>query len=264
MAQLSSWPGPKRVVIDKLEPTVEGGAFPFKRVIGDRIRFRAHVFADSHDLLQVELRLRRAGTRRWKVLPMFSLGNDEFAADFDPPEVALYEYEVAGCLDHFQTWYDGFLKKVESGTEVEVELLIGAELLAAASVRAEGEDRDRLQQWSAFLGDTERDLVQRIQLGRDTGVNALARAYPDRSLEVTSARALFLIERERAAFSTWYEYFPRSCRNDGKTHATFGDAQSRFPEIARMGFNVVYLPPIHPIGRLHRKGRNNSLQAEEE
>jgi starch synthase (maltosyl-transferring) len=189
------------------------------------------------------------------------VGNDEFVADYDPAAIGLYEYEVAGLIDHFSSWLDGFQKKAESGGPLDVELLIGAELLGAAAGRATGEEAKRLAGWAEFLGDGERDLGQRVQLARTGELAELARRFPDRSLEVGSPIGLMLIERERAAFSAWYEFFPRSCRDDGVTHATFDDAQGRLPEIARMGFNVVYLPPIHPIGRKFRKGRNNALEA---
>lgn len=262
MAKLTSWAGPKRVVIDRVTPSVDGGQFPFKRVQGDRIQFRAHVFADSHDLLQAELRIRLAKDRNWQRLPMWPVGNDEFVADYDATEIGFFEYEVAGLVDHFSSWLDGFHKKVESGAPIDVELRIGAELVAAAGERALGEEARTLAGWAEFLADAQRDETQRVQLARSGELAELARRYPDRSLEVVSARGLMLIERERAAFSAWYEFFPRSCKNDGVTHGTFADAQARLPEIARLGFNVVYFPPIHPIGRKFRKGRNNALEAQ--
>lgn len=264
MAKLTSCAGPKRVVIDKVMPSVDGGQFPFKRVLGDRIQFRAHVFADSHDLLQVRLRIRLAGERAWRESGMWPVGNDEFVVDFDPPVIGLYEYQVTGLVDHFSSWLEGFGKKVDSGAPAGVELLIGADLIAAAARRAKGAEAKKLAQWAELLGDDERDLGQRVQLARSDEVAALVRAYPNRDLETVGPLGQMLIERERAAFSSWYEFFPRSCKNDGVTHATFDDAQGRLPEIARMGFNIVYLPPIHPIGRKFRKGRNNALEAHPE
>lgn len=261
MVKLSSWAGPKRVVIDHLSPAVGGGEFPFKRVRGDRIQFRSHVFADGHDRVLVELSVRKADESNWEIREMTPVGNDEFVSDFDASEIGLYEYRVTGLIDHFSSWLDGFVKKVESGAPVELELQIGAELLTAAALRANGAVRKALQSGAIILGDREGDLNQRVRMAQGTELVAHARAYPDRTLEVSSPIGLMLIERERAAFSSWYEYFPRSCVNDGVTHGTFDDAQGRLPEIARMGFNVVYFPPIHPIGRSFRKGRNNSLQA---
>jgi len=264
MAKLKSWAGPKRVVIDHVSPSVDGGQFPFKRVLGDWIQFRAHVFADSHDLLQVELRVRLPGTRDWTRVGMRPVGNDEFIVDYNAPAIGLYEYEVVGLIDHFSSWLDGFRKKADSGAPLDVELLIGAGLVAEVGKRATNGDAKMLAGWAEFLGDKERDVGQRVQLVQRGKLAKLACRYPNRELEVVSPLCSMLIERERAAFSAWYEFFPRSCKNDGVTHATFDDAQSRLPEIARMGFNVVYLPPIHPIGRKFRKGRNNALEAEPE
>ena len=262
MAKLSSWAGPKRVVIDHLSPAVDGGEFPFKRVQGDRIRFHAHAVSDSHDLVLVELNVRLSGQRDWELFEMQATGNDEYIFDYDAREIGLYEYRVTGLIDHYSSWLDGFGKKVDSGAPVEVELLIGAELLAAAAARAKGAVQKKLKSAAIILGDKDGDLSQRVRMARDPELAPIARNFPNRALESSSLVCQMLVERERAAFSAWYEYFPRSCTNDGETHGTFDDAQSRLPEIQRMGFNVVYFPPIHPIGRKFRKGRNNALQAQ--
>lgn len=262
MSSPASCAGPRRVIIDHVTPAVDGGAFPFKRVMGDRIPFRAHVFADSHDQIKVELRVRRAGEAGWSVLPMWALGNDEFMADYDPPAIGLYEFQVAGVVDHFGSWLEGFRKKRDSGEPLDVELLIGANWLREAAQRAEGAARKRLSEAAAFLSDPQRDQLQRVQLAADEDLAREAGAHPNWEYGSLWPLSLFLVERERAAFSAWYEFFPRSAVNDGRSHGRFSDAQNRLPEIARLGFDVVYLPPIHPIGREHRKGRNNALVAE--
>ncbi len=251
--------GFRRVVVDHVSPLVDGGRNPFKRVLGDWITFKAHVFADSHDLLAVELRLRLHGATDWQVLPMRELGNDEFEAVYETRQIGLYEYEIAGVIDHYGSWYEGFKKKHAEGVPLDLECRIGAELLEHAANRAPEKDAAQLRKWAALLGDTQADIHSRISLATSQHVAGLARAYPQREWETCSPRALMLVERERAAFSSWYEYFPRSCADDGVTHGTFKDAAKRLPEIQRMGFNIVYFPPINPIGREFRKGRNNSL-----
>ncbi len=260
MPKLDSRAGLRRVVIDRVTPSVDGGEFPFKRVIGDRVVFRADVFADSHDLLKVELRVRLAGKTKWMTVPMWPAGNDEFIADYDPPSIGLYEFQVLGMIDHFGSWLDAFRKKRDSGEPLDVELQIGADLLAGVAGRAQGEERQRLSEWANFLRDSERDLMQRVQLAVSKALVETASAYPNRDLATLGPLSLMLIERERAAFSAWYEFFPRSSVNDGQTHGTFADARTCLAEIARMGFNIVYFPPIHPIGRAFRKGRNNALE----
>jgi starch synthase (maltosyl-transferring) len=254
--------GPRRVVIDHVSPLVDGGDNPFKRVIGDHVHFRAHAFADSHDLITVELQIRRASLGHWQHLPMRAEGNDEFGAEFVPPRIGLYEYRVCGYIDHYLTWNGGFKAKLKAGESMDLELRIGAGLLQEAAARATGRAAELLVQSAAVMEDSKADGQQRIDLALNEEITNTARAHPRLEFATTTKTALMLVERERATFSTWYEYFPRSCADDGLRHGTFADAARRLPEIRRMGFNVVYFPPIHPIGRLHRKGRNNALVAQ--
>jgi starch synthase (maltosyl-transferring) len=259
MSLLAKTAGTRRVVIDHVTPSIDGGRNPFKRVIGDWIPFHANVFADSHDLLQVELRIRKIETSDWLIIPMNALGNDEFEATYRTDQIGLFEFEVAGVIDHYASWYEGFKKKHAEGMPLDIECRIGAELLEHAADRASEEHAEQLREWAALLGDSSVDIENRISLAYSRHVADLARSYPQRAWETTSARSLMLVERELAAFSAWYEYFPRSCAGDGVTHGTFKDAAKRLPEIHKMGFNIVYFPPISPIGREFRKGKNNSL-----
>ena len=256
--------GPKRVVIDHVHPLVDGGDSPFKRVIGDQVHFRAHAFADSHDLIQIELQVRLAGVGHWHTIPMRAEGNDEYGIDYNAPKIGLYEYRISGHIDHYLTWKEGFQAKLNAGQNIDLELRIGAELLNEAAKRTTGKNAALLREWASVMDDSKGGLQQRVHLALDEYVINTARAHPRSELATTTKTALMLIERERAAFSSWYEYFPRSCADDGHRHGTFADAAKRLPEIERMGFNVVYFPPIHPVGRLHRKGRNNALTTQPE
>jgi starch synthase (maltosyl-transferring) len=271
MNYLPATAGNRRVIIEHIRPSLRGGVggaggaggtFPIKRVVGDWIPFEVDVFADSHDLIQVELRFRRAGRdAEWQSLPMRALGNDAFTATYRAETIGLFEYEVAALVDHFASWAEGFAKKHAEAQPLDVECAIGAQLLADASGRAPADHAKLLAGWADQLKDDARPIDERIQLALSRHVNGIARLYPQRAWESVSPRHLLLVERERAAFSSWYEFFPRSCRYDGRTHATFGDAAKQLPLIRKMGFNVVYLPPIHPIGRQFRKGKNNTLEA---
>lgn len=259
MTFLPKTTGTRRVIIDHIDPLLDGGHFPFKRVLGDWIHFTAHAFADSHDLVQIELRIRRAESEGWTCLPMNPLGNDEFEATYRTDQIGLFEYEVAGVIDHYGSWYEGFKKKHAEGEPLDIECRIGAELLEHAAARSEDANAEQLREWATHLADSSVDIESRISLAFSRQVAELARSYPQRDWETTSSRALMLIERELAAFSSWYEYFPRSCAGDCRTHGTFQDAAKQLPYIRELGFNVVYLPPIHPIGREFRKGKNNTL-----
>lgn len=253
--------GSARVVIDRIEPVIDGGAFPLKRRAGELIRFTAHAIADGHDHLDIVLKYNLVGNPTIMELPMADKGNDEFEAELAFDRIGLYSFSVEAWCDRFRNWHVGFIKKSDANDpKIGVELLVGAELVLEAAERARGEVAHRLEDWGHFLGDDSRDLIQRIQLARGSSFYDTVRAFPDTRLATKSPEALLLIERPLAYFGAWYEYFPRSCGRGGR-HGTFKDAQERLPEIARMGFDIVYFPPIHPIGRTFRKGRNNNLEA---
>lgn len=262
MKSLERFSGPSRVVVDHVSPSVGDGQFPVKRPLGEVFGVVAHVIADGHDHLDVVLAYRPVDSRKWEEIPLKDIGNDEFAGSIKPEAIGLYEYKVVGWSDPFRNWHIGFVKKSDSGdSKIGVELDIGAKLVGEAAARARGNAAKQLKEWAAFLGDHSRDLLQKVSLARSTAFFNGVRAFPDRSRETASPVHQLMVEREKAYFSTWYEFFPRSCANDVSRHGTFKDACGRFPEIARMGFDIVYFPPIHPIGRVFRKGRNNALEA---
>ena len=257
---LKQAPGRARVIIESLTPTVDGGKYPVKRVLGDATEFRVHAFADSHDLLTVEFCHRRKGATDWVRAPMHEQpGIDEWTYTFQPWEIGLYEYTVIAGVNHFGSWRDGFGKKLANGEPIHLELLIGGELVAAAAGRAEGDNQQRLQDFEKTLNDTTRSDRERIDAAYSEELYWLISLYPNTELQTVAPTCLLMTERHLAAFSTWYEYFPRSCGPDVHTHGTFQDAKSRLHEIDRMGFNIVYFPPIHPVGKAFRKGKNNSL-----
>ncbi len=261
LTDLERFAGPNRVVIDKVIPSVDDGAFPIKRADGDPLCVRAHVFADGHDTVVAVLQYRQRGDSVWQEVPMEPLGNDEWEATIRLMGIGFHEYRVVGWVDHFRFWREGFGKKQAEGQDMKVELLIGANLVEEAASRAEDGDRQRLLDAADALRDEVADLNQRISLAQSQTLYDLAVAYSDRSRQTCSANHPVLVERERAIFSAWYEFFPRSWGKEGK-HGTFKTAQEILPEIARMNFDVVYLPPIHPIGRKFRKGVNNALQCQ--
>jgi starch synthase (maltosyl-transferring) len=263
MKGLQKMDGRWRVVIENIQPTVDGGLFPCKRVEGEAIEVRADVFADGHDAVRAVLRWRRDGEHTWREQPLRELGNDAFAMAWLPDSgPGLYTFSIAGWCDHFLSWHAGFLKKAEAGDpKLEVELKIGAQLVAAAAARAGKDAAAQVDGWARTLADVGIPLATRVDLVSSGEFVATLAALPDRTHATVSAEIPLLVERERAVFSTWYEFFPRSCADDGRTHATLHQAAARLPEIAAMGFDVVYLPPIHPIGKLYRKGRNNALVA---
>jgi len=254
--------GRGRVVLEDLSPGVDGGRFAISRTVGDIISIEIDAFAEGHDLLALELCHRRLGDAAWTAVPMHELGNDRWAGEFSVAELGVYEYSVRGWVDEFRTWRHGLERNADAGNDVNVDILIGAALIRAAGDRAGKADAKRLRAWAAELADAARPIDDRVGRATDEQLTALCRAHADRTHGTEWDRPYRCrVERERARFSTWYELFPRSASVDPGRHGTFADVAARLDEIADMGFDVLYLPPIHPIGRIARKGRNNTTDA---
>ena len=245
-----------RVVIEGVQPEVDCGRFPIKRVIGEEVIVEADVFIDGHEALTCVLLHRKKGATRWQETPMTELVNDRWTASFTVQELGRYEYMVAAWHDPFKGWRRDFAKRLEAGQDVAIDLQIGAQLVMDAAERAPKKDGPRLRRWAEQLradGEAARTLAVAAELASFMTLYANrehATIYP-RQLEV-------IVDPERARFSTWYEMFPRSAATDGK-HGTFRDVESWLPHIAGLGFDVLYFPPIHPIGEKFRKGKNNTL-----
>ncbi|HSV60013.1 MAG TPA: alpha-1,4-glucan--maltose-1-phosphate maltosyltransferase [Variovorax sp.] len=258
--------GRSRAVIDAVLPCVDGGRFAVKRVAGESITIEAHVFTDGHDVPRVMLQWWKEGSERREELPMKLRYNDEWFTSFVAPAPGRYRYTVVAWVDAFESWHHELERRVEPD-DIRIAARVGALEIAAAAQRASGSEREELGHWARALdegaADAGMDAEALKALALDEAHAIVVRRHPDRALETRFVAELPLaIERERARFSTWYELFPRSAGNDPGVHGTFDDVAERLPLIAAMGFDVVYLPPIHPIGRMQRKGRNNALTTE--
>ena len=253
--------GRGRVVIEKVSPQIDCGRFPIKRVVGDVVVVEADVFADGHDQVSCEVLYSRKGDQDWHSAPMTRADNDRWRGSFPVPNVGRYEYTIEGWIDRFQTWRDALAKRIAAGQDIRVDLLVGAELIEAAAGRATGEDTGVLQR-SARLIREEKDMQFATSLALGEELSKAIRRYPERQFATRYEKALaVVVDRQKASFSTWYEVFPRSCSSEAQRHGTFRDCECWLPYVASMGFDVVYLPPIHPIGRAFRKGKNNSQVA---
>jgi starch synthase (maltosyl-transferring) len=258
--------GRARVVIEQLQPLVDHGRYVAKRVRGDVLAITADVFADGHDILRAVARVRHVtferGARpsRWAESAMAPLGNDAWEARVPLDREGWLEFGVTAWVDAFATWRDGLRKKHEAGMGVESELLEGAALIDAAARRVRGASARMLGAVAQRLaGDGPQD--DRVGTALDAAVLDAMQAADDRPHAVESVLGRVRVERLRARTGAWYEMFPRSYTPDATRSATFAEAATRLPAIAAMGFDVLYLPPIHPIGHTHRKGRNNALSA---
>ena len=245
----------RRVVVEGVLPQVDGGRFPVKRVAGDQVVVTADVFADGHDVLAAALLFRKAGDRDWQETPMALLDNDRWSGQFVVDALGRYEYTVEGWIDRFESWRHELTKKFEAGQDVSSELLEGAAL-----IRNTGDPA--LSRIASDLEEAGRTQRARVVVALSEDLRAWMGRFADRSRATRFDRELaVIVERDRARFGAWYEMFPRSAGTDPTRSATFDEAAERLPYVAGMGFDVLYLPPIHPIGQSFRKGRNNTLEA---
>jgi len=255
--------GRARVVIAGVQPEIDDGCFPIKRTVGEKVVVEADIFADGHDALAATLLYRHEADKEWTQVPLQPVVNDRWRGEFLVLKLGHYRYTVQAWVDRFASWRRDLAKRIEAGQDITVELLIGADLIEEAIARAATEDARKLQEWVAVLRQAQKSqLSAKVQLALAEELGPLVEKYPDRQLAMTYEKEFtVVVEREKARFSAWYEMFPRSCAREPGRHGTFRDCEARLPYIAEMGFDVLYLPPIHPIGRTYRKGKNNALVA---
>jgi starch synthase (maltosyl-transferring) len=251
--------GRQRVVIEGVYPEINCGEYPIKRSIGEKVVVEADAFAEGHDMLSCALLYRKEDAGEWAEAPMLPLNNDRWRGEFTIREMGQYWYTVVGWVDHFLTWSTDLRKRVNAGQDVAVELLIGADWVERAVAVAEGPDAEQL----ARAAERMREGGARgVEQALATDLARLMARYPDRRHAATYGKELEVwAERERARFSAWYEFFPRSYAAEPGQHGTLKECEAHLPYVAAMGFDIVYLPPIHPIGRSFRKGRNNTVTA---
>ena len=246
-----------RVVVIATEPSVDGGRYPAKRTLDEPVDVHADVVCDGHEIVAAELRFGPEGHADRNAVRMEFLGNDRHRAHFQPTQLGIWEFRVTAWIDRFATWQELFERRVKGGSprwEIESELREGAALLERCRERAKGKDAKQL---GAYIAAFEKGEEQRAL---EPGVKVLAASYDpmDRAVEGPLRRAL--VERKLARCGSWYEFFPRSVGEPG-THGTLDDAAKHLDYVKSMGFDIVYLPPIHPIGREHRKGKDNAPEA---
>jgi starch synthase (maltosyl-transferring) len=273
--------GRVRAVIDAVLPAIDGGRFPVKRIAGEAVAVEAHCFTDGHDKMRVVLRWQSVDTNDVYEVDMRPQANDRWTAEFTPPRAGRYRYTVMAWVDPFESWRRE-LERREDAADIRVALGVGGALIDEAAARARAAhvtvpadaavpteaaqpvDAAILAEWSAQLRhaaqDDNADAHSQKALGLDAARAALVSRHAARDLASTLALEL-VADRKRAGFSSWYEMFPRSAGTVPGRHGTFRDVEDRLPYLAEMGFDVLYFPPIHPIGRINRKGVNNSLAA---
>ena len=259
---LSQMHGKKRIVIENVYPEIDSGKFPIKRAFGENITVRADVFTDGHNHVKAYLLYRPLNRGQWKKIPMHELGNDRFEVYFVPKGEGWYEYTLMGVIDYFTTWQIDLKKKFEANQDVSTELKIGLEQMKEAAGKLKGKFANPLNELIQKMEEEPVD-ASAVAVALSDELTYLMAQYDDEHTTIWYDKKLQLeVERQKALFSTWYELFPRSASMEPGKHGTFNDVIKLLPEIASMGFDVLYLPPIHPIGKSYRKGKNNSTTAE--
>ena len=248
-----------RAVIEGVRPEIDCGRFPIKRVVGDLVIVEADIFTDGHDALSARLLFRAQGDADWREAPMEPLVNDRWRGTFNITALTDHFYTLEAWVDRFKSWRDGLNKKAAAKQDVGLELIEGAELIGLAAKRAHGSDAETLRAYAASLrgkeaGATQKALEEELAVLMSRHAERRWTARYDKELRI-------IVDRPMAEFSSWYEIFPRSCADQPRKHGTLRDCMARLPSIAELGFTVLYLPPVHPIGRSYRKGINGSLAA---
>jgi len=250
--------GRRRVVIERVRPEVDAGRFAIKRAFGERVEVSASIFCDGHDRIGAAVRYRRAADTDWVETAMQTLPNDRWQGCFTVSQIGTYEYTVVAWIDLFLTWRHDFLRRTDAA-DIALALKSGALLVSDAVRRAHGPDGDALLACAEQLASATADEGR--ALAADPTLEQLMARHAERRFVQESPPLRVTVDPVRARCSSWYEFFPRSCSPTAGVHGTFADCAARLPDISAMGFDVVYLPPIHPIGRTFRKGPNNALVA---
>jgi starch synthase (maltosyl-transferring) len=254
--------GRQRVIIETVSPEVDGGRFPAKRSTGDSVRVEADIFTDGHDSVAAVVRYWQAGSDLWQESPLTLFDNDRWAGTFTVTTLGRARFTIFAWVDHWETWRRDLAKRIQAHNDSEVDYLIGANLIADAGGRTADPDASLLFAKAEALR-VETNNEARRALGTDTVLHDMMRRYPDRRFASEYERTLeIIVDPVRARFSAWYEMFPRSAGSNAAQHGTFADCEARLPYVSELGFDVLYLPPIHPVGLTFRKGKNNTMQTE--
>ncbi len=250
-----------RIIIENVTPQLDGGAFYIKRIVGQSIEVKANVFADGHDVVACSVKYKHQSDKKWQEVRMTETSNDEWVACFQVQQQGFYSYFVEGWVDYALNWQHGTERKIQDNQYVRSELLEGAEYCQAILKEANASEKKYLT--NAINAFQEEALyTEGIAIALSSELHHIFQKYPTRTLANKSHELKAFVDRKKALFSTWYEFFPRSASEEPGKHGTFKDCEKLLPRVAAMGFDTLYFPPIHPIGEVNRKGKNNATTAE--
>ncbi|MDD5150118.1 MAG: alpha-1,4-glucan--maltose-1-phosphate maltosyltransferase [Flavobacterium sp.] len=249
-----------RIVIENVSPQIDCGANFIKRIVGQNITVTADVFSDGHDILECCVKFKHERDKKWQEVRMNPKDNDVWVAEFKVEKQGFYSYFVEGWIDYALNWQHGTERKIHDNQYVKSELLEGAEYVKSVMKFADTSEKEYLEKVATYF-TTESDYDKAVQESISIDLHQIFKKYPIRFIENKSSELKVYVDRKKALFSTWYEFFPRSASQEEGKHGTFKDCEKLLPRVAEMGFDTLYFPPIHPIGEVNRKGKNNATNA---
>jgi starch synthase (maltosyl-transferring) len=249
----------KRVIIENVLPQLDNGAFFIKRILGQKVVVTADIISDGHDVMEAIVQFKHEKEKKWSEVRMFAKANDEFEASFKVEKQGYYTYFVEAWVDYALNWQYGIGKKIQDNQFVKSELLEGVEYIKPLLKKVSASDKKYLEQVAKLFSD-EKEYDKAIAEAISDKLKSIFKNNPEKFLANQSQELKVYVDREKALFSTWYEFFPRSASGTSK-HGTFKDCEKLLPRVAKMGFDTLYFPPIHPIGEVNRKGKNNATNA---
>jgi starch synthase (maltosyl-transferring) len=250
-----------RIIIESVKPQLDGGSFYIKRIVNQKVIVSAHVFADGHDVVECCVKFKHEKDKKWSEVRMVPTENDEWEAEFTVEKQGFYSYFIEGWVDYALNWQHGTERKINDNQHVKSELLEGAEYCQAILKEVTKEEKAYLNLAIKAFQDAKL-YDSAIEIALSDELHQIFKKYPTRTLANSSAELKVYVDRKKALFSTWYEFFPRSASENPGKHGTFKDCERLLPRVAEMGFDTLYFPPIHPIGEVNRKGKNNATTAE--
>ena len=248
-----------RVIIEKVEPTVDSGRFYAKTAEEEIVKISADIFSDGHDVINASFEIKYESQKNWKEFPLIKEEQDNWSATFEVAKPGNYQFRILGWVDHALNWQHNIKRKIDDDQKVTIELLDGVQYLDFVDKKANKSEKQYLSKLAMSFKSDE-DYEEAITQATSEELKNLFLKYPRKEFVTKSATFNLFADRKKGVFSSWYEFFPRSA-GKGLTHGTFKDCENVLPEVAKMGFDVVYFPPIHPIGEDFRKGKNNTTKA---
>lgn len=250
-----------RIVVENIAPQINQGTVEIKRVVDEIVNVTADVLVDGHDVLQANLLYKHEKENTWSEIRMSPTFNDEYTASFQTLKQGFYSYKVEGWVDYALNWQHGLSRKIDDSQHVNSELLEGAELLFTIIDKITPQEKDYLLHL-IFIFKNSETYTEAIKEAVSERLTNILKKYPEKMLTETSPEYKVYVDRKKARFSTWYEFFPRSASEQEGKHGTFNDCHRLLPRVAKMGFDTLYFPPVHPIGEVNRKGKNNTTVAQ--